>query len=116
MATTGSMQHDLRPKSLAAATFPRRVKRALENMLTIASTELHRQMQTVLQEARECLVELIVLTVTEGNQAALALYRRAGFAAFGIEPDAVRVHGVSLGKIHMAVQLPGAAAALRAEK
>ncbi|MGV8804622.1 MAG: N-acetyltransferase family protein [Polaromonas sp.] len=73
-------------------------------------------MQTVLQEARDGLVELIVLTVTEGNQAALALYRRAGFSAFGIEPDAVRVRGVSHGKIHMAVQLPGAAAALRAAK
>lgn len=53
MATTGSMQHDLRPKSLAAATFPRRVKRALENMLTIASAELHRQMQTVLIESEQ---------------------------------------------------------------
>ena len=62
--------------------------------------------QTVLQEARNCLVELIVLTVTEGNQAALALYRRAGFAAFGTEPDAVRVQGSSYGKVHMALQLP----------
>lgn len=70
-------------------------------------------MQAVLQEARDCLVELIVLTVTEGNQAALALYRRAGFAAFGLEPDAVRVRGASLGKIHMALQLPCAASAPR---
>ena len=62
--------------------------------------------RTVLQEARDCLVELIVLTVTEGNQAALALYRRAGFAAFGTEPDAVRVQGSSYGKVHMALQLP----------
>lgn len=69
--------------------------------------------QTVLQEAHDCLVELIVLTVTEGNQAALALYRRAGFAAFGLEPDAVRVRGASLGKIHMALQLPCAASAPR---
>ncbi len=51
MATAGSMHHDPRPKSLATATFPRRVKRALENMLTIASAELHRQMQTVLLES-----------------------------------------------------------------
>ena len=61
--------------------------------------------QTMLQEARDCAVSLIVLTVTEGNQAALALYRRAGFAAFGTEPDAVRVRGVSHKKVHMAVQL-----------
>lgn len=67
--------------------------------------------QTVLQEARDSQVTLIVLTVTEGNQAALALYRRAGFSAFGAEPDAVRVRGVSHGKVHMAVQLPGAAPA-----
>lgn len=52
MAAAGSMQHEFRRTStLAAASFPRRVKRALENMLTIASTDLHRQMQTVLQEA-----------------------------------------------------------------
>lgn len=69
-------------------------------------------MQTVLQEARNCFVELIVLTVTEGNQAALALYRRAGFAAFGLEPDAMRVRGVSHGKVHMALQLPDTASAL----
>lgn len=51
MAAAGSMPHSPRAKSLATASFPRRVKRALENMLTIASTELHRQMQTVLQES-----------------------------------------------------------------
>src|SRR5690606_4358538 len=52
MAAAGSMQHEFRRTStLAAASFPRRVKRALENMLTIASTDLHQQMQTVLQEA-----------------------------------------------------------------
>ncbi len=61
---------------------------------------------TVLQEARDCAVALVVLTVTEGNQAALALYSRAGFAAFGTEPDAIRVRGVSHGKVHMFVQLP----------
>lgn len=67
---------------------------------------------TVLREARDSAVCLIVLTVTEGNQAALALYSRAGFAAFGTEPDAVRVNGVSRSKIHMALQLPCAAPAL----
>lgn len=60
---------------------------------------------TLLQEARDCAAALIVLTVTEGNQAAQALYCRAGFTAFGTEPDAIRVRGVSYGKVHMFLQL-----------
>ncbi|MDB5928298.1 MAG: GCN5-related N-acetyltransferase [Polaromonas sp.] len=59
----------------------------------------------VLREARGCGVGLVVLTVTEGNLPAIALYERAGFASFGIEPDAIRVAGVSLGKQHMFFQL-----------
>ncbi|MEO7401087.1 MAG: GNAT family N-acetyltransferase [Polaromonas sp.] len=59
----------------------------------------------VLQEARHCGVELIVLTVTEGNRPACALYTRAGFSSFGVEPDAIRVNGVSHGKQHMFLQL-----------
>ena len=51
MVQAGSMQGSSRSRSLATATFPRRVKRALDNMLTIASAELHKQMQTVLQES-----------------------------------------------------------------
>lgn len=51
MAATVSMQDDAMTRTLGAANFPRRVKRALENMLTIASADLHRQMQTVLQES-----------------------------------------------------------------
>jgi ribosomal protein S18 acetylase RimI-like enzyme len=60
---------------------------------------------TVVQCARDCGVELIVLTVTDSNRAACALYEKAGFAAFGIEPDAIRVAGVSFGKQHMFLQL-----------
>lgn len=60
---------------------------------------------TVLREARQCGVELVVLTVTAGNRPAVALYEGAGFRAFGIEPDAIRVAGVSLGKQHMFLQL-----------
>ena len=61
--------------------------------------------QTVLQEARDCGVELLVLTVTDGNRPACALYEKAGFASFGIEPDAIRVDGVSLSKRHMFLRL-----------
>lgn len=60
----------------------------------------------VLQEARAGAVKLVVLTVTDSNQAACALYSRAGFTSFGIEPDAIRVDGISFGKQHMFLQLP----------
>ncbi|QIL19883.1 DUF1631 family protein [Thermomonas sp. HDW16] len=59
MVATGSTQFSPRPKTLASATFPRRVKRALENMLTIANTDLQRQMQTILQEAEQDLARQI---------------------------------------------------------
>ena len=62
----------------------------------------------VLTEALACGVELLVLTVTDSNRAACALYTRAGFSAFGTEPDAIRVDGVSFGKQHMFLQLPPA--------
>ncbi len=60
---------------------------------------------TVLVEARQLGLERLVLTVTDSNQAALALYTRAGFAAFGTEPDAIRVNGRSFGKTHMSIFL-----------
>ncbi len=60
---------------------------------------------TVVQAAKAAGVELLVLTVTEGNRQAAALYERAGFAAFGVEPDAIRVNGVPFGKQHMYLQL-----------
>jgi ribosomal protein S18 acetylase RimI-like enzyme len=61
--------------------------------------------ETVLREARAAGLQLLVLTVTEGNQAASTLYERAGFRSFGVEPDAIRVGGRSLAKKHMFLQL-----------
>lgn len=61
--------------------------------------------QTVLREAGACGIELVILTVTDGNRAACRLYENAGFTAFGVEPDAIRVDGVSFGKQHMFLQL-----------
>jgi ribosomal protein S18 acetylase RimI-like enzyme len=60
---------------------------------------------TVRQDARDSGVELVVLTVTDSNRAACALYAQAGFSAFGVEPDAIRVDGISFGKQHMFLQL-----------
>ena len=64
--------------------------------------------QTVIQAARAARLELLVLTVTDTNKQAAALYARAGFASFGIEPDAIRVNGVPFGKQHMYLQLTSA--------
>jgi ribosomal protein S18 acetylase RimI-like enzyme len=47
----------------------------------------------------------IVLTVTDTNARATALYERAGFASFGVEPRAIRVDGVYYGKNHMILTL-----------
>ncbi len=63
---------------------------------------------TVVQAAKSSDVELLVLTVTDTNRQAAALYARAGFASFGIEPDAIRVNGVPFGKQHMYLQLTSA--------
>ena len=61
--------------------------------------------QTVIQAAKTAEVELLILTVTDTNRQAAALYERAGFASFGIEPDAIRVNGVPFGKQHMYLKL-----------
>lgn len=60
----------------------------------------------VVRHAAAHQVALLVLAVTDGNQTAPALYERAGFVAFGVEPDAIRVQGARLGKRHRALQLP----------
>ena len=46
-------------------------------------------------------VNLLKLTVTEGNAAAQQLYERCGFVAFGIEPRAMFAEGAYRGKVHM---------------
>jgi ribosomal protein S18 acetylase RimI-like enzyme len=61
--------------------------------------------ETVVREARVAGLELLVLTVTEGNQSATTLYEHAGFRSFGVEPDAIRVDGRGLAKKHMYLEL-----------
>jgi ribosomal protein S18 acetylase RimI-like enzyme len=46
-------------------------------------------------------LRLVQLTVTEGNQAAQALYSRHGFAPFGMEPEAMEVNGQLMAKQHL---------------
>jgi ADP-ribose pyrophosphatase YjhB (NUDIX family)/ribosomal protein S18 acetylase RimI-like enzyme len=46
-------------------------------------------------------IRQVLLTVSDGNRAARALYERCGFVAFGIEPRAVAVGGSYVAKCHM---------------
>lgn len=46
-------------------------------------------------------IEVVSLTVTEGNLPAIALYEAAGFRSFGVEPMAMRTPDGFKGKIHM---------------
>jgi RimJ/RimL family protein N-acetyltransferase len=56
----------------------------------------------LIDEARsDPLLHQLTLTVTATNDGARTLYERAGFAAFGVEPRAVRIGGVYHDKIHM---------------
>ena len=58
--------------------------------------------RAVLEEARATPgVEVVQLTVTATNEAALRLYERCGFRAFGTEPLAVRIGADFLAKTHM---------------
>jgi ribosomal protein S18 acetylase RimI-like enzyme len=53
-------------------------------------------------------VKLITLTVTDGNDAAIALYQRAGFRPFGLEPMAIFTGADYKSKLHMQLQLAAA--------
>jgi ribosomal protein S18 acetylase RimI-like enzyme len=55
----------------------------------------------LLAQARADGLELIVLTVTDGNGKAAQLYERCGFRSFGVEPHAIKVDGRPYGKNHM---------------
>lgn len=59
----------------------------------------------LLAEARADGIELVVLTVTDGNAKAAQLYERCGFRSFGIEPHAIKVDGRPYAKNHMYLKL-----------
>jgi ribosomal protein S18 acetylase RimI-like enzyme len=62
----------------------------------------------LIAEARLSGIELLVLTVTDGNVPATRLYERAGFHSFGVEPDAIRVDGRGYAKRHMVLEMKAA--------
>mgnify|MGYP002362489915 FL=1 len=59
---------------------------------------------TLLADARATGLDLLVLTVTEGNLSAIRLYEHAGFKTFGVEPGAIKVAGRAWAKTHMYLQ------------
>jgi ribosomal protein S18 acetylase RimI-like enzyme len=56
-------------------------------------------------------VEQLKLDVVADNAAALALYRAAGFIAYGTEPRALKLGEIYLDEVLMALRLPPPAAA-----
>ncbi len=59
----------------------------------------------IAQARRRGGLRLLTLTVTEGNEPAIRLYRRAGFVAFGVEPLAILTPTGYKGKVGMALDL-----------
>ncbi|HUR87937.1 MAG TPA: GNAT family N-acetyltransferase [Ramlibacter sp.] len=59
----------------------------------------------LIAEARATGLEVLVLTVTEGNSVATNFYEAAGFRSFGIEPKAMKLEGRFHGKNHMYLDL-----------
>ena len=62
-------------------------------------------LDAVVREAPAAGIDLLLLTVTEGNAAAVGLYHAAGFRSFGIEPRAIQVDGHFYDKLHMVLDL-----------
>lgn len=46
-------------------------------------------------------VTQVILSVSEGNEAAVRLYRACGFTVYGREPRAVMIEGEAIAKLHM---------------
>ena len=61
--------------------------------------------EALVREARDEGLELLVLTVTQGNRNAIQLYESAGFQSWGVEPHAIKVAGRAWAKNHMYLHL-----------
>lgn len=56
-------------------------------------------------------IHALRLTVTEGNEPAIRLYKSVGFIAWGTEPHAIRTPAGFKGRVHMSMLLPQSATA-----
>jgi ribosomal protein S18 acetylase RimI-like enzyme len=65
-------------------------------------------MDAALAEARARRKQLVQLTVSEGNEAALALYRKRGFREYGLEPRAIAVGDRWVAKVYLWLPLDAA--------
>lgn len=88
-----------------------RHKANLFGMYVAPQARQHGQGAALVQAALACArarpgIRLMQLTVTEGNDAAQALYARFGFIVFGLEPQAVAVGDGFVNKTHMWCPLP----------
>lgn len=62
-------------------------------------------------DAARDVVEQLTLTVVEGNDAAIALYTKFGFTAYGVEPRALKTSSGYVNEVLMALPVQPAAAA-----
>jgi len=62
-------------------------------------------LDALLAEGRAAALELLTLTVTEGNDSAIRLYERAGFVRFGLLQKAIKVGERYHAKVYMAKTL-----------
>ncbi len=62
-------------------------------------------LESLLNEARSSQLEMVTLTVTDGNHGAEQLYLDAGFVSYGMEPRAIRVQNHYFAKNHMVINL-----------
>ena len=98
LAGTVGLRFEQRPKTRHKAWLfgmivaPALRKRGIGERLVLAALDHARQRSGTL---------LVQLTVTEGNEPAIALYRRCGFVEFGVEPFAVTSGDGYRAKIHM---------------
>jgi RimJ/RimL family protein N-acetyltransferase len=65
-----------------------------------------RIVQSCLESARSRTgIDIVLLRLTAGNHAARALYASLGFRSYGVEPDSMRIDGVSFSTELMALPL-----------
>jgi ribosomal protein S18 acetylase RimI-like enzyme len=104
-----AVEYSIKPKTLhSALVLGMYVKPAYR------SKGIGRALMAAVIEAARARPEVLVLTLTltEGNESALRLYRSVGFQVWGVEPTAIRTESGIKGKVHMSLPLlrPTAAA------